>query len=159
MAEEHDIVEHIERHTFTEEIVDCGHGPRKATTTFLKARKTIKADGFFYCYICGATKDLEEHHYGCEWSKQNEVDYDKLKKYLLEHDIYGYSHKLIDTPLTTVDDIRNQMMLCVAHHREPGTGIHYTTQDVWAMQKLAKDGHNPVPQQGESEQQVLERVD
>jgi hypothetical protein len=152
------VEEHIEKHTFTEVIIDCGHGPRTESAEFRHARKTIKQDGFYYCYVCGATEKIEEHHYGCEWSKQNEVDYDKLKAYLLEHDIYGYSHKMINEPLTTVDDVRNQMMLCVDHHRMPGTGIHYTTPDVWVMQKICKTGQDPVPQRDESIKTVEGRI-
>jgi hypothetical protein len=152
------IAEHIEKNTFTESIVDPNHEERTVTKEFRQAREMIKKDGHFLCYICGTTEHLEEHHYGCEKSEANDCDFDKLKAYLLEHDIYGYSRAMIDIPLVTEDDVRNQMMLCKLHHTGKGTGIHGMTHGYWIMQKLCKDGQNPVIGANDTTENALERV-
>jgi hypothetical protein len=48
-------------------------------------------------------------------------------------------------PLTTVDDVRNMMVLCQKHHTGKEHGIHEITFPIWISQKIAKAGMNPVP--------------
>lgn len=96
---------------------------------------------------------------------ENVVDFEKLKEFCEEWDIYGYGRLLRKQPITTVDDIRNQMVLCRDHHVSVdhadgggGTGIHDLTFPSWLIQKLAKDGANPIPQKGETLAQTEEDV-
>jgi hypothetical protein len=79
------------------------------------------------------------------------IDYDKLKAFLLEWDVYGYSHLLQQQPLTSVDDVRNLLILCREHHLSGATdgaanGIHDITFPAWISQKLVKAGAETVPQ-------------
>jgi hypothetical protein len=139
---------HIEKRTFTEEDYYPDHGNRTESEEFREDKKKLKQDGHYKCFICGCTEKLEDHHYGSEWAFANGIDFDELKEFLLTFDVYGYSHAMKDIPLTSVDDIRNQMMLCTKHHRHPKYGIHYTTLSTWIAQKLEKAGVELVPEEG-----------
>ncbi|MDR3561263.1 MAG: hypothetical protein P4N59_07485 [Negativicutes bacterium] len=152
-----EIAEHVEKLTITMECVVPDHDPRVGESAiFDHSVKQLKADGNWRCYICGATDHLESHHYKCEKSRENIVDFDKLKEELLKHDILGYSKAMADIPLTSVDDIRNQMPLCMPHHRGKGTGAHFLTEEDWIAQKICLA--NPIPQVGETEAEVMARV-
>lgn len=55
-----------------------------------------------------------------------------------------------DIPITSVDDIRNIMVICREHHiggLTDGTsnGIHNMSFPAWVCQKIAKDGRDPIP--------------
>lgn len=152
------IAEHIQRHTFTEEMVGPQHEERTTSPLFLQSKKQLKQDGHFKCYVCGTTENLESHHFGCEKSEENVCDMQLLELYLIEHDIYGYSHAMLGTPIISTDDVRNQMILCTCHHREKGTGIHNMTHGFWVMQKICKTGQNPVIDPDEPKEKALERV-
>ena len=88
------------------------------------------------CFICGATEDLEVHHLVCAYAKQQEVDYEQLKAACLSFDIYGYSEKMVTEPITSVDDIRNLILLCEGHHKRMDHGIHNVTFGDWIMQRV-----------------------
>ncbi|WP_407308121.1 hypothetical protein [Desulfosporosinus sp. SB140] len=52
------------------------------------------------------------------------------------------------------------LVLCQHHHTggsKDGTanGIHEITFPVWVIQKLAKQGEDPVPQEGEKRERIL----
>jgi hypothetical protein len=151
------IDEHIEKLTITEEMVDPEHVERKPSVIFEKARKQLISEGH-KCWICGSSEKLESHHFLCEWSEENLVDFNKLKELALIFDIYGKSKELINEPMTTVDDIRNQMILCKNHHTAKETGIHFTTFPFWIMQKVCKDGKDPILQKGETFEQLMEEL-
>lgn len=87
---------------------------------------------------------MQTHHFACEWALSSLCDFDKLKTLLETFDIYGYSAAMKDTPITSVDDIRNLMNLCHTHHDCALTGVHNLSFPVFLIQKLAKDGMNPV---------------
>ncbi|UOF90748.1 hypothetical protein LSG31_00250 [Fodinisporobacter ferrooxydans] len=88
-----------------------------------------------------------------------------MKDFVETFDVYGYGRLLKNQPITSVDDIRNMMVLCQEHHTGvdhenggSGTGIHELTFPVWLIQKLAKRGVDAVPQSGETLQQATETV-
>jgi hypothetical protein len=131
------IAEHIEKLHIEVESIVPDHDPRKGESIiFDHAVAQLKKDNNWRCYICGATEHLESHHYKCEKSRENIVDYDKLKAELMANDILGYSKAMKDVLLTTTDDIRNQMPLCMPHHRGKGTGAHFLTHEAWISQKI-----------------------
>ena len=78
--------------------VDPNEKPRKESAAFRAAKKRMRQDGHYHCYVCGMTEAqakaagqaIESHHFGAEYQYAAIVDYDKLKAYLLQHDIYGY---------------------------------------------------------------------
>lgn len=92
----------------------------------------------------------------------NDIDFEKLKVFDKEWDVYGYGRLLRNQPLTTVDNIRCMVVLFQPHpgvdhaDEDRGTGIHSLTFPVWLIQKLAKEGKNPVPQNGETAEQLEE---
>lgn len=145
-----EVSEHLMTKTITERIIDPRHAHRRNTKAFRASKRRLKEDGHYRCYICGSATQPEAHHYGCEWMQEEDVDLDELKAFLLSWDVYGYSHLLQHRPITTVDDVRNLMVLCKPHHVERLTGIHEMTFSWWIMQKLAKQGEDPVPQVGEA---------
>lgn len=156
---------HFEQKTLHSFVVDPDHHERSESPTFVEAKKRLKEDGHYKCYICGSTENLQSHHRAGEYMFENIVDYDLLKEFLEEWDIYGYGKLLRNKPITTVDDIRNQMLLCQMHHTGvdhensgSGTGIHQMDFPSWIIQKLAIKGANPVPQKGETKEQAMARV-
>lgn len=160
----------IKTHEEEKHIIECiiipKHNERKESYQFRQSKKRLKEDGHYYCYICGISKKLQVHHYVCEWSLEKEVDFDKLKSFCEEWDVYGYGKLLKNTPITSVDDVRNCMVLCQKHHtgvnvtnENSGVGVHSLTFSAWIMQKISKQGYNPIPQDGETSNQLLEAID
>lgn len=138
------------KRTLEEMIVVPDHEKRRESAEFRKSKVRLKKDGHFSCYLCGCTEGLEVHHYGAEWSLAKTVDFDRLKAFCEEWDVYGYGKLLKNQPITSVDDIRNCMVLCRTHHTSAGddgvdNGIHFITFPVWISQGLARKGENPVP--------------
>lgn len=149
---------HIMKRTLTEVVIDPSHVDRAESPEFRHSKERLKEDGHYHCYTCGTEEDIQIHHRAAEWMFASDVDFAKMKLYCEEYDLYGYGRLLKAKPITSVDDIRNCQALCRAHHIEKGTGIHEMTYSAWIMQKLAKDGFDPVPQQGETAEQVLEEM-
>ena len=139
-------MDHLMKRHIEEIEVIPGYEPRNETHEFLVAKKKLEEDGHGCCYICGATKDIQTHHYGIEWALWNDCDPKKLKEFLLSWDIYGYSHAMQDQGIYSPDDIRNLMNLCEKHHINKFSGIHLMTFPLWISQKVTRDGDNPVDQ-------------
>ena len=139
-VEEHKSVRHL-----TEIVIYPDHEKREETSEFRKSKERLKEDGHFTCWVCGAKEGLQVHHFGCEWSLENVCDFDKLKAFVEEWDPYGYGKTLKSKPITSSDDIRNMLVLCREHHIEVVNGIHQTTFPIWIIQRLAKKGEEPVP--------------
>lgn len=155
---------HIMKRTITETVIDPSHVDRTESPEFRHSKARLKEDGHFKCYICGSTEDLQVHHMA-EWMFANDIDFEKLKAFVEEWDIYGYGWLLRNQPLTSVDDIRCLIVLDQKHHTgvdhadgNSGTGIHNMTFPAWIMQKLAKESCNPVPQ-NESAEEVLKEIE
>ncbi len=157
---------HIQKCQLTEVVITPEHADRTESAEFRQAKARLKADGHFKCWVCGTTEDLQVHHFGLEWSLENIADFDKLKQFVEEWDPYGYGRLLRNQPITSADDVRNMLVLCQAHHTgvdhedgNSGTGIHDLTFPVFVIQKLAKTGEDPVPQDGETSQEVLKEME
>lgn len=153
---------HEMKRTITEIVIDPSHVDRTESSEFRHSKERLKADGHFKCWVCEATANLQVHHFGCEWSLQNVCDFEKLKVFCEEWDPYGYGKLLRNKPIFSADDVRNMLVLCQSHHTGvdhadggSGTGIHSLTFPAWLVQKLAKEGKDPVPQDGETAEQVL----
>ncbi len=157
---------HVQKRQLTEIIITPEHVDRTESAEFRQAKARLKTDGHFKCWVCDSTENLQVHHFGAEWSLENVTDFDKLKAFCEEWDPYGYGRLLRNQLMTTVDDVRNMLVLCQEHHtgvdhadNNSGTGIHSLTFPVWVIQKLAKDGEDPVPQDGETSQEVLKEME
>jgi len=155
--------EHVEKHTLHEVSITPAHGKRD-TFHFSKSVQKLKNDGHYSCFVCGKKDNLQVHHF-VEFSFENVVDFDKLKELLLIFDFYGYSQALKNEPITSIDDVRNMLVLCQEHHTGvdhedggSGIGVHETTCPDWIIQKVCKDGKNPIPQKGETVETVEERI-
>jgi hypothetical protein len=159
------VAEHTEAINLKDVEIVHGHVPRAAESAeFTRGVKQIKADGHGKCFVCNATSDLQSHHFLAEWSEADLVDFNLLKWLAEIFDIYGYGAKMKDTPITSVDDIRNQMVLCQPHHTgvnetagDP-TGIHNLVFPFWIAQVNCKKGECPVPQAGETIEQAEKRI-
>jgi hypothetical protein len=159
-VKEHEIMRHL-----TEIIITPEHAERKESEEFRRNKERLKEDGHYKCYICGSTKNLQVHHFGCEWSLEKVCDFDKLKQFCEEFDPYGYGRLLKNKPMDSVDDIRNLLVLCQEHHTGvdhadggSGAGVHELTMPIWIIQKLAKKDEIPVPQEGQTVQEVEEEI-
>ena len=154
---------HVEKSTVVDLIVTPTHGDRDQTE-FRRSVAKLKADGHYKCFVTGKTDSLQVHHIA-EFSQANNVDFDKLQRFLLIFDPYGYSKAMAGQPITTIDDIRNMIVLDQDHHTgvnsvtQSGIGIHRVTFPTFVAQVVAKDGKNPVPQRGESLDAVLKRIE
>jgi len=148
------ISEHLEILTLHETVVIPEHGERD-TTAFRRSVERLKKDGFYFCAICGEVKNLQVHHIS-EFCFENITDFNKLKDVLIRFDIYGYGELLKDEPITSVDDVRNLIVLCQPHHTGKGTGIHYLSFPMFLAQRTCFI--NPVPQKNEAIAQVEERI-
>lgn len=168
------VTEHVEKITPTDLVITPGHADRTASPEFLKSVKRLKEDGHYVCWVTelkdgdkyedGEVVDLQVHHFAAEWSEQSIVDYDRIKEFVETFDIYGYGKLLKNQPITTVDDIRCLMVIGQRHHtgvnKTAGnaTGIHNLVFPMWVLQKLAKKGDNPVPQEGETIEEASARI-
>lgn len=143
------VQEHKEVRHLTEIVIYPDHAERKESAEFRQAKERLKEDGHYKCWVCGTTDHIQVHHMA-EWAFANDIDFNKLKAFIEEWDIYGYGRLLKNQPLTTVDDIRCLICLCQEHHTGGLTdgvanGIHQISFPAWLVQKLAKTGAGPVP--------------
>lgn len=159
------VAEHIQRRTLHEVVITPDHVERTESPEFRKSKERLRDDGHFKCRACGATENLQVHHFVIEWSLANIADWNKVKSFCEEWDPYGYGRLLKNQPMTSADDIRNMLVLCQAHHTGvdhenggSGTGIHEMSFPVWVVQLLARDGADPVPQPGQTAQQTETNV-
>jgi hypothetical protein len=118
------------------------HTERKTSPTFEKARQQLIHVDMHPCFFCGDTLEdahakgytLESHHW-FEFSLWEKLDPAKVLHDLRKLDFHGYGCN--DAPITTPDDIRNQVVICSCCHREDGYGIHHATIPfVWARRAL-----------------------
>jgi hypothetical protein len=163
MADKHIVAAHAETRTLHEMVITPDHVKRHESEEFRRTKQRLKEDGHYKCWVCGSTENLQVHHYGLEWSLGNIGDFDALKEFVETFDVYGYGRLLRNQPITSVDDIRNAMVLCQKHHTGvdhanggTGTGIHEMTFPIWIAQKLCIE--NPVPQEGETKDDTLSDV-
>lgn len=156
---------HVENRTIRDFVIDPDHHERTESAEFRETKRRLREDGHYKCYICGSEEDIQIHHRALEYMFTNVADMDKVKEFCEEWDVYGYGKLLKNKPMTSQDDIRNALALCQMHHTgvdhkngNSGTGIHSLTFSSWIIQKLCKDGANPIPQNGESGEEALERI-
>ena len=148
----------IRKQTLHELVVLPEREERSTSKEFIESKKRLKKDGHWKCWICNSEEHLEVHHYGCEYSLRDDCLFDKLKEYCELFDVYGYGKLLKDTPLNSVDDIRNCMVLCREHHLSSDSdgvanGIHNITDPIWISQKICK---NTVPDNTEELEKIIE---
>ncbi|MDP4119643.1 MAG: hypothetical protein Q8876_01095 [Bacillota bacterium] len=152
---------HIERKTIHDIVIDPDHAKRVETSIFRKAKERLKDDGHYKCFICGAIENLQVHHFAVEYMFEELADIEKVKSFVEEFDPYGYGRLLKNVALTSIEDVRCLLVLCENHHvgddnedGDGGTGIHNLTFPTWIIQKLCRDGCNPVPQKGVTAEQT-----
>lgn len=164
------VAEHTETINLKDVEIVHGHLPRGSESAqFHNAVAQLKKDGFGICFV-GAlqgetiTANLQVHHFLAEWSEAELVDFGKLKKLAERFDIYGYAAKMKDIPMTSVDDIRNLMVLSQPYHTGVNattgnaTGIHNLVFPFWLAQLNCKEGENPVPEAGETVAAAEQRI-
>lgn len=156
------VEEHVEQKTIKDVVITPAHGQRDHRE-FDKSVNQLKKDGNYHCAVTGETENIQVHHIA-EFSLANAVDYDKLKSFLMIFDPFGYSKKLIDKPITSIDDIRNLLPLAARLHNNVnetagnGIGIHNCSFPTWVSEVVCPK-ENPVPQDGETVEDVMKRVD
>ena len=145
---------HLEARVIHDIAIDPDHAKRTESEEFRRSKERLRADGHYRCFICGSTENLQVHHLGVEWMFAPMADFTKMKEFLEAFDPYGYGRLLRNTPIESVDDIRNCLVLCQAHHtgvdhqdENSGTGIHDLTFPSWIAQLTAP---GVIPQPGQT---------
>jgi hypothetical protein len=152
---------HIEKLTGTAYMIVPEHADRTESPEFRSAVKRLKEDGHYVCWMSGLRDgdkrpdgtivDLQVHHLFMEYCLAADCDFDKLKRMAEEWDIYGYGRLMRNTPITSIDDIRQMLCLDVIWHIGGATdgvanGIHFIPFPYWISQKIALAGKDPVPE-------------
>jgi len=137
-----------------------GHEPRTASTLYNHTHDDLIKTKDTACYICGVSQStladstknpngatqMETHHFHCEWSLVNQVDWDIMK--VLHPDFPAWD-KIDPTDESTffnfVDHPYNMMVLCDVHHRAKLRGIHAIEYAVWIGQKFLKKDFKYIP--------------
>lgn len=160
--------EHEHQVTFHEDVFIPDHTPRKETSTFVKAKKELKASGEYRCAICGDDATIEAHHFFIEKAFELSVQWQQLKDFMTGKTTDFYSHKLnkfvpipkmhpwhllkyasqgfdwenfdITKPETFVDSKYNMLPLCSHHHRGSDHSIHELTFPSFIIQSMLKEG-------------------
>ena len=161
MSDEKTIPAHLEKLTGTAYMIVPEHAERAESPEFRAAVKRLKEDGHYVCWISGrkdgelrpdGTKtDLQVHHLFMEFCLAADCDFDKLKAMCEEWDIYGYGRLLRNTSITSIDDLRQMMVLDQPFHTGGGgdgvaNGIHFIPFPYWMPQKVCRTGTNPIPE-------------
>jgi hypothetical protein len=105
------------------------------------------------CFICGkhnsSSSPLETHHFYCEKSAQNAIDWRVFGEFanhcynIQTGDCIGTRFvwtEVEKTPDIFVDSVYNMIVLCKEHHISGGRGIHHVPFPDWILQKYPKDG-------------------
>jgi hypothetical protein len=142
------IAAHMESETNVEYVIYPAHKERKESAEFGKSKKQLKKDEHYKCWICGCTEHLEVHHL-FEFSLAEALDFKKIKEVLRVLDFYGYSERMKDLSFTSIDDIRNMLVLCAKHHRSEYCSIHEISFPAFLSMRCVKDGMQTVPQSKE----------
>jgi hypothetical protein len=147
MKELREVAEHIQHDTVEEYAFYPEHEGRKESHEFKESKKRLKEDGYYKCWICDSTEKLESHHI-LEWAFSNDIDLQKAQEMLKILDFYGYSNsnEFQDKSIESLDDVRNQLILCEKHHRHKLCGIHHITFPFFISQKCTKEGVQTIPQ-------------
>lgn len=159
------VKEHIATRQLTETMVIPEHEERKESKEFARAKRQLKKDGHFKCWVCGSTKKLQVHHFLYEWCIHSTCDFEKLKEVCEQLDVYGYGKAMKHIPIISIDDIRNMMVLCQEHHTGGvskdgvANGIHNITFPTWIAQKIAIESKNPIPTNREELFAIQEKID
>lgn len=138
-----EISSHEQKRTFVEDIEVPEHIERSESNEFRQSKEQLKKDGHDHCFICGTDKNLQVHHFLCEWSLSNDCDEQKLREMAKIFDPYGYGKQWDGKPIT-MDSLPNLLVLCQEHHTHPEFGIHCLPFNEWIMQRLCKTGDDPV---------------
>ena len=139
------------------------HEPRTNSALYNRTHDELINAKDTPCYVCGVSKStikdlsrntvgatqLETHHFHCEWSLVNQVDWDVMKAL---HPDFPAWDKIDPNDTKTffnfVDHEYNMMVLCDVHHRAKLHGIHALEYAVWIGQKFLKKGFKYIPDVG-----------
>lgn len=135
-----DVPAHWQKKTVTEDIYYPEHDHRTASKLYIRNHNLLVHHYKFPCWICGVTEMLETHHWN-EEAEANNLDLKKVHSGLFMLDAYGFTKQMGIEPLTSLDDIRNLVVLCQDHHRHKEKGIHCLTFPIWLAQRAVLPGH------------------
>ena len=154
------VAAHIEKMTGTAIMIVHEHEERAESPEFRKSVDRLKDDGHYRCWMSGRKNgdprpdgtitSLQVHHCFLEWCLADQGDFEKVKAMAEEWDIYGYGKLMKNIPITSVDDVRQMMVLDQPYHTGGATdgvanGIHYIPLPYFIAQKVCKDGECPIP--------------
>jgi hypothetical protein len=151
---------HEIKRTLYEDYFVPAHAPRTESDLYKLTHHDLVNVQDAPCYICGIRKstggNMETHHFHCEWSLSNSVDWSVMKA--AHPDFDGWDKVKPEDPSTFynfVDSVYNMLVLCDVHHRGKFHGIHAVEHPVWIAQKFMKSDFTFIP----ASDKALEFVD
>lgn len=146
-------VVHEMRRTLHEAYFVPAHPPREESDLYKATHHDLVNVKDTACFICGVTKstlhdpnknphgakDIETHHFKCEWSLSNAMDWTKMRE--LYPDFPDWEKVDVTDPSTYfnfIDHPYNMLVLCDVHHRSNFHGIHAVEHAVWLAQKCVR---------------------
>jgi hypothetical protein len=130
------------------------HDKRKNSRIYNKTHNDLIHRQKIPCFICGKTNksdgiSLETHHFYCEKSAQNAIDWEKFGEFAKKcYNIQTGENigspfdwkEVAKNPDMFVDSKYNMIVLCKQHHRSGNKGIHHVPFPDWILQKYPKNG-------------------
>jgi len=127
------------------------HEKRKNSSIYNKTHHDLVHVKKLPCFICGKmnteSDSLETHHFYCEKSAENAIDWIKFGEFskkcyniqtgenIGSHFDWNNVHK---NPDIFVDSPYNMIVLCKEHHISGNKGIHHVPFPDWILQKYPK---------------------
>lgn len=122
--------EHEVHETISIDVFYPDHPPRKESALFKRTKNHLVAVMDTPCWICGAMKSREVHHFHAEWADADGIDWDKMR---VLHPNFPWS--MFKESTDFIDSEYNMMVLCEKHHRGKNHGIHVLPYPIWIMQR------------------------
>jgi len=129
------------------------HAERKNSSIYNKTHHYLVHVKKLSCFICGKMNNehepLETHHFYCQKSAQNAIDWIKFGEFsktcyniqtgenIGANFNWSNVHK---NPDIFVDSTYNMIVLCKEHHTSGNKGIHHVPFPDWILQKYPKGG-------------------
>lgn len=150
----HTVKAHEQTERAEEYVMFPEHVQRSESPLFTNNKHMLVKEMKLPCFKCNlkhagnppqeAFEHLEVHHWLVEWASFNAIEPQRAQQLLDSgfFDPYGFAAKMKGQPFESPDDLRNLVVLCAKHHRDPHVGIHHATMPEWLSDLLTKEGQN-----------------
>lgn len=127
------------------------HPPRHASAEYARVHRLLVVERDEPCWICGLHHSdvaklpretrkwwqIETHHAQLEWAQEPGVECNPAALRKFYDELHGLLRAATAEALREfLDSEGNLLVLCAAHHRGSGTGIHAVSYPAWHAQRL-----------------------